>query len=153
MIEFPKYPRTLHLEGSKGTVDKDAIPFSNLRGEYLVVEEKMDGSMVGIGFDSSADVHVFHRNKEAVGEEFDNLKSWISDIEDMLFDVLEDRYGLYREWMFPCHTIFYDNVPSYFIEYDIYDRQEKIWLSTKIRRTMLFGLPIISANVDRKSVV
>lgn len=147
MIELPKYPRTFHLEGSKGSKDPESIPFSQLQDKYLVIEEKMDGSMVAICFDDNANIRVFHRNQEVVGREFDQLKSWLASIEEKFFDLLDTRFILYGEWMLACHTIYYDQLPSYFIEYDIYDKQDKIWLSTKSRQQMLSGFPIVSAKI------
>lgn len=147
MIQLPKYPRTLHLAGSKGITDPDAVPFSEITKKYLVIEEKMDGSMVGIAFDENADIHIFHRNQEVRGSEFDLLKQFLNTNLDTLFDRLEDRYIMYGEWMFACHTIFYDALPSYFLEYDIYDCLEGKWLSTKRRQDLLYGLPIISVTI------
>lgn len=147
MIELPRYPRTLHLEGSKGIKDPDAIPFAELRGKNLIIEEKMDGSMVAICFDDDASIRLFHRNQEVVGREFDQLKSWLASIEDKLFDLLGDRFVMYGEWMLACHTVFYDKLPSYFIEYDVYDKRENIWLSTKSRQQLLSGFPVVSAKI------
>ncbi len=41
-----KYPRTPHLEGSRfqvGDQDLEAVPFSQIRGLFVVAEEKLDG--------------------------------------------------------------------------------------------------------------
>lgn len=146
-MDLPKYPRTYHIEGSKGVSDPDAIPFSYLRGKNLVVEEKMDGSMVSIHFDESATLKIQHRNHEVQGPEFALLKRWLSEIQNELFDRLEDRFVLYGEWLFACHTIFYNYLPSYFLEYDVYDKQEKIYLSTAKRKSLIFGLPFESVLV------
>lgn len=142
-----KYPRTLHLEGSKGIQDPDAVPFSSVRGKHLVVEEKMDGSMVSIQFDDGGDLHIRHRNQDARGLEFDHLKRWINEIQNDLFDRLSNRYVMYGEWMFACHTIFYDNLPNLFLEYDVYDKENSIFLSTGKRTDLLFGMPIESVRV------
>jgi hypothetical protein len=48
-----KYPRTHHLEGSRlqpGDEDLNSIPFSTIREQYLVVEEKVDGANAAISF-------------------------------------------------------------------------------------------------------
>ena len=42
-----KYPRTHHLEGSRlqaGDEDLSQIPFSEILGCYIVIEEKIDGA-------------------------------------------------------------------------------------------------------------
>ena len=49
-----KYPRTRHLQGSRlqpGDEGLAAVPFADLVGRYLVVEEKVDGANAGIRFD------------------------------------------------------------------------------------------------------
>jgi hypothetical protein len=133
-----KLPRTLHIEGSRmkrGQVDPDAIEFNKLRGEFLVVEEKVDGTGVCIFFNDNLEPQVWHRGSQATGPEFRNLYQWVSTYENELFDLLENRYILFGEWMFSKHTIFYDRLPDYFLESDVYDRQNDIWLSTLARNT------------------
>ena len=53
---FVKYPRTPHLFGSKGTADdkhmNEADSCQFIADESLIVEEKIDGTNVGIHFDS-----------------------------------------------------------------------------------------------------
>ena len=46
MLKMIKYPRTQHIEGSrlqKGDEDLDGVRFRDLKGQHLVVEEKIDG--------------------------------------------------------------------------------------------------------------
>ncbi len=64
-----------------------------------------------------------------------------------LYSVLADRYILYGEWMYAKHTVFYDALPHYFLEYDVLDLQQREFLSTDRRREMLAGLPIIAVPV------
>ena len=137
MIDWPKYPRTYHLVGSKGIVEADAIPISHLDNKNLVIEEKVDGSMVSLGFDNGK-LHIRHRNQEAKGLEFDQLKAWSSTIEEELYEMLEERYIMYGEWLYAKHTIHYDELVHYFLEYDIYDRQTDRWLSTKARYDLIY---------------
>ena len=147
MIDLPKYPRTFHLEGSKGIKDPDAIPLASIAGKFLVVEEKMDGSMVWFAFEPSGKLLIGHRNQEVSGPEFDLLKSWAASIEEELFDMLEDRYIMYGEWLWAKHTIFYDRLVHYFLEYDIYDRKQNIWLDTNGRYDLLNRNHIVSVRI------
>ena len=43
---------------------------------------------------------------------------------------------MFGEWMYAKHTVFYDALPHYFMEFDIYDREKKEFLDTKRRREM-----------------
>ena len=48
-----KYPRTQHIEGSKlsdGDYDLSQVPFDQIKGKHVVVEEKVDGANSGISF-------------------------------------------------------------------------------------------------------
>jgi len=49
-----KYPRTPHISGSRiqpGDEDLEAVARELLKGCFIVVEEKLDGSNCGISFD------------------------------------------------------------------------------------------------------
>jgi hypothetical protein len=149
-----KLPRTLHIEGSRlkqGQTDPEAVEFARLSGEFLTVEEKLDGTGVSIWFDEEFTPQVWHRGSPATGKEFRQLHDWISIHQDQLFDLLEDKYVLFGEWMLHKHTIFYDRLPSYFMESDIYDRKNNLWLSTFARDSLLsshnyiHSVPVIAA--------
>ncbi len=46
-LELHKYPRTPHLESSRlqpGDTDSDQVRYASLNGQWLVVEEKLDGA-------------------------------------------------------------------------------------------------------------
>ncbi|SFJ84481.1 RNA ligase [Thermoflavimicrobium dichotomicum] len=50
---------------------------------------------------------------------------------------------MYGEWLYAKHTVFYTDLPHYFLEFDIYDRQRQVFLSTAERRNMLQSAPFI----------
>lgn len=157
-----KLPRTLHIEGSRmpqGRTDPDAVEFSKLSGEFLVVEEKVDGTGVSIFFDEHLSLQIWHRGSPTNSKEFTKLHLWAENHSDELFNLLEDRFILFGEWMQQKHTIFYDTLPSMFLESDIYDSKENIWLSTKARnqllskfRPLIFSVPIEKAFRPKRLV-
>jgi RNA ligase len=61
--------------------------------------------------------------------------------------VLGDRYVLYGEWLYAKHTVFYNALPHYFLEYDVLDLHTQQFLSTQVRRVLLAALPIVSVPV------
>jgi hypothetical protein len=139
-----KLPRTLHIQGSRmpaGKSDPEAIQFAKLRGEPLTVEEKVDGTGVGICFENHA-LSIYHRGTKletfsGKNKEFFHLHNWCIHNLDDLGWMLRDRYVMFGEWMFLKHHIFYDRLPHWFLESDIYDQQEQIWLSTKARDELI----------------
>jgi len=54
---------------------------------------------------------------------------------------------MYGEWMYAKHTVFYDRLPHYFMEFDVLDRDTGMFLSTAARRSLLIGLPIMPVPV------
>ena len=149
-----KYPRTPHLEGSRlqaGDEDLSQVPFSHLKGKYLVIEEKVDGANTAISFDEDGSLLLQSRGHYLTGgyreRHYNLFKQWAMVHKDAFYSVLGTRYILYGEWLYAKHTVYYDNLPHYFLEYDIYDRETKKFLSTKKRREMLEGLPILSVPV------
>lgn len=140
-----KLPRTRHIESSglSSALDPDVVQFNKLSGEFLTVEEKLDGTGVSIFFDSQLQPQLWHRGSPASAKEFHRLHVWVGTYADDLFDILEDRYVLFGEWMLHKHNIFYDRLPAYFFESDIYDRKNEIWLSTFARTSLLSGRDFI----------
>lgn len=149
-----KYPRTPHLEGSnlqEGDEDLARIPYRDLVGRFIVVEEKLDAANAGVSFDSQALLRLQSRGHYLMGgwreRQFAIFKQWAQVHEDALFDRLTDRFVLYGEWMAAKHTVFYDCLPHYFQEFDILDTQTGQFLDTATRHTFLSGSPVQSVPV------
>ena len=149
-----KYPRTPHLVGSRlqpGDEDLSQVPYDTLVGQHLVVEEKLDGANCGLSFDDDGQLLVQSRGHYLTGgareKHFNLLKSWGAVHEDALFDVLGSRYVMYGEWMYAKHTVFYDRLPHYLLEFDVFDTEQQVFLSTAARRDVLDGLPVVSVPV------
>ena len=70
------------------------------------------------------------------------MKDWAYQFIGELWDLLGVRYVLFGEWLYLKHTIIYDRLPNYLMEYDVYDREERRFLSTKRRRERLVNLPL-----------
>ena len=153
-VTLKKYPRTPHLEGSRlqpGDEDLSQIPFSCIRGRHLVVEEKIDGANSAISFEADGQLRLQSRGHYLTGgyreRHYNLMKQWANAHREALFAVLGTRYILYGEWMYAKHTVYYDKLPHFFFEFDIFDRQEEVFLSTARRHAMLKDLPVVSVPV------
>jgi len=149
-----KYPRTRHIEGSRlgpGDEDLEAVPFSDIAGRFLVVEEKMDGANSAISFDADGRLWMQSRGHFLVGgareKHFDTLKPWAHAHAAALHERLGARYVMYGEWLFAKHTVYYDALSHYFLEFDVLDTEEQVLLSTARRRALLDGSPVSSVPV------
>ncbi len=143
MLELPKYPRTLHLGSSGGGNSKHSAPLTSVRGAHLVVEEKVDGSHAGLCFDEDAGLVLFHRNTILRGDEaeFRLRVASAHQHKDALWEAMGTRYVLYGEWAALTHSIFYDALPVFFLEDDVYDREREAFLSTPARERLLRDVP------------
>ena len=153
-FEIRKYPRTPHLEGSHlqpGDEDLAQIPFADIKGKHLVVEEKIDGANSAISFDDNGQLLLQSRGHYLTGgyreRHYNLMKQWACAHGNVLHSVLGERYIMYGEWMYAKHSIFYDLLPHYFMEFDIFDRREGVFLDTSARREITANLPIKSVPV------
>lgn len=149
-----KYPRTPHLTGSRlqpGDEDLSQIPFSCLAGRHIVVEEKCDGANSAISFDEDGGLLLQSRGHYLTGgwreRHYDLFKQWAGVHRDALYAVLGRRFIMYGEWMYAKHTVYYDALPHYFLEFDILDRETGRFLDTPSRQVLLKPLPVVSVPV------
>lgn len=152
--ELFKYPRTPHLTGSRlqpGDEDLAQVARSALAGSFLVVEEKVDGANAAISFGPQGELRLQSRGHYLRGggaeRQFDLFKTWGQAYVQTFREVLGQRYVLYGEWLYAKHTVFYDALPHYFLEFDAYDRERKVFLSTPARARLCQGLPLASVPV------
>jgi hypothetical protein len=152
--EFAKYPRTPHLFGSRGTDDDkhlgegDSLRF--LADPSLIVEEKLDGTNVGIHFTSERTMVLQcrgHQITEGMHPQYDLFKQWGAVKRPVLEDLLADRFILFGEWLYAQHSVLYRRLPHYFFEFDMYDKQSGDFLSLERRLALLEGTGIHTVPV------
>jgi len=151
---FIKYPRTPHLFGSKGTDDdrhmnaKDSAAF--IANASLIVEEKLDGTNVGIHFLGTGRMVLQcrgHEITEGMHPQYDLFKQWVAVKRPVLEAMLADRFILFGEWLYAKHSVFYTALPHYFFEFDIFDKAESCFLSLARRLELIDGTGIHTVPV------
>lgn len=139
MIKFPKTPRLVK-------VLEDGSIYKDWKHLHAVITEKVDGANSGISFDSDGNLLLQSRGHYLVGgpreRQFDLFKQWANGNLDYLFGVLGDKYILFGEWCYAKHLIFYDNLPNYFLGFDIYDKESERFLSLKRYHQVLGDGPV-----------
>jgi hypothetical protein len=152
-MKIYKYPRTRHIEGSRLQVGDlaDDKPIKELAGQHLIVEEKLDGANSAVSFDRDGNLLLQSRGLFLLGggreRHFALFKTWAAAHALRFHDVLGHRYVMYGEWMYAKHTVFYDRLPHYFLEFDVLDRETEVFLNTAERRSLLGGLPVMPVPV------
>ena len=151
---FIKYPRTPHLFGSKGTDDdrhmgaKDSAAF--IANPSLIVEEKLDGTNVGIHFLKAGRMVLQcrgHEINEGMHPQYDLFKQWTAVKRPVLEAMLADRFILFGEWLYARHSVAYRSLPHYFFEFDIYDKEASCFLTLEQRLQMLEGTGVHTVPV------
>lgn len=152
--DFTKYPRTPHLFGSRGTEDdkhlgdRESLDF--LADPSLIVEEKLDGTNVGIHFTAAGRMVLQCRGHEittGMHAQYDLFKQWTMGKRPVLEAMLEDRLILFGEWLYARHSLHYRRLPHYFFEFDIYDKERRIFLDLAARLDLLDGTSILTVPI------
>lgn len=161
--DFIKYPRTPHLFGSKGTDDDKHLNENEstrfIADRSLIVEEKIDGTNVGIHFQGDGEIVLQcrgHLITEGMHPQYDLFKRWTSVKRQEMERRLENRFILFGEWVYARHSIHYRQLSHYFFEFDIYDKQRQTFLDLAQRLTLLAGagiqtVPILHSGAVERS--
>lgn len=150
MSDFVKFPRTPHLfvlEGLDIRDDKvlpphEATPFFT---SPVIIEEKVDGANVGISLDRGGELRVQNRGNYVTPDahlQFRPIWPWAYKRIHLFQEHLSTRFILFGEWCYVKHSILYDNLPDWFLGFDIYDRDEGCFLSTSVRDAMFSKLNV-----------
>jgi len=143
--DFFKFPSTPHLAiiGDMSVRDDKIMSEADcdeLLQHELIVEEKVDGANLGISFDFDGNIRVQNRGNymslPGLGQ-WKSLANWLVPKTDIFFDNLSDRYILFGEWCYAQHSVVYDQLPDWFLGFDIYDKQAGNFLIVS-HRNILF---------------
>ena len=119
-----------------------------------MVEEKCDGANSAISFGKDGELLLQSRGHYLTGgyreRHYNLLKQWASVHRDVFYQVLGRRYVMYGEWMYAKHSVYYDALPHYFLEFDILDRESGCFLDTPSRRKLTRQMPVVSVPVLRE---
>ena len=122
-----KYPRTYHLPFSPGATSDDKIlkDDSHFYGKKVVVTEKMDGENTTIYCDG------FHAR--SLDSKHKPCHSWLlNEMYNFSYKIPENM-RICGEYLYAKHSIGYDNLPSYFLAFSIWENDVCLdWDDTEI---------------------
>lgn len=114
-----KYPKTYHLPWSPGTTDDDKkYTLEEVQdmflGKEIVVTEKLDGENCTIYSDG-----VTHaRSIDSRGH---YTRDWVKALAGATAHLIPQGWRVCGENMYAKHSIFYDQLPTYFLVFNIFD--------------------------------
>lgn len=147
----PDYPRIGHLTGSM--VGPDDFLVENWKPTGKVYsQEKVDGSNCGVAWVDGPLLrnrdHILRKGYDAktpAKRQFVPAWNWVHKHEDELKELskrLEATAVVYGEWMFAEHSIGYDRLPDFFLAYDIWDSDRRLFLSPRVCTELISGTSI-----------
>lgn len=152
--DFVKYPRTPHLFGSTGTSDDKHLGETEsdefIADESLVVEEKLDGTNVGIHFNDAGELILQSRGhliSDGMHPQYDLFKQWAVCKRPVLDQMLGRDFIMFGEWVYARHSIAYRKLTHFFYEFDIWQKSEQRFLDLEARLKMLEGTGIETVPV------
>ena len=110
-----KYPRTHHVPWSQSNTSDDVwwpdcAPFE---GKEVIVTEKMDGECTGMTQDLC--------HARSLDSRHHPSRSWVKGLHGQIRSMIPDGWKIFGENLFAFHSIFYTDLPSYFLVFGIYD--------------------------------
>jgi hypothetical protein len=85
--------------------------------------------------------------------QYDLFKQWTAVKRSGIEERLEDRFILFGEWLYARHSVHYRQLPHYFFEFDIYDKDREAFLSLEQRLTLIDGTGIETVPVLHRGAI
>lgn len=148
MNEFFRFPHTPHLVwlGSGSPRDDKVLSQEEakklLAGE-VVVEEKLDGANLGFSLGPDGGIRVQNRGQYLLPPftgQFTQLGKWMEVHQDRMFDVLTETLMFFGEWCAARHSLSYDQLPDWWLMFDVYDKSTERFWSTPRRNALAINL-------------
>lgn len=146
-----KYPRTYHFPFSPGRSSDDKI-FDNFepyfKGKEVVITEKMDGENTTIYKDYCHARSIDSKHKE--------YHSWLLSYIRQFQYLLNDNERVCGEYLYAKHSIYYNNLPNYFMVFSIWQDEKCLsWQETidRCKELNLITVPILYVGQYNKEVI
>lgn len=110
-----KYPRTFHFAFSQGVASDDKIikSTSAFIGQRVIVSSKMDGENTNLYHD-----YIHARSLESANH---ISQEWVKNWHGSFKHEIPTNLRIAGENLYACHSIFYDDLPHYFLGFSVWD--------------------------------
>lgn len=138
---FFRFPHTPHIawQGEGAPRDDKVLAANDIRallaGE-VVVEEKLDGANLGFSMGPDGSLRAQNRGQYLAAPyagQFRRLPEWLDVHGAALADALGEHLIAFGEWCAAQHSLDYTALPDWWLWFDVYDRREQRFWSTRRR--------------------
>jgi len=141
MDDFFRFPHTPHIAWlGKGVPRDDKVlgpdEVAVLLSVPVVVEEKLDGANVGFSVGPIGRLRAQNRGQyliEPYAGQFQRLPEWMTLHGSGLREALGENLIAFGEWCAARHSLDYPALPDWWLLFDVYDREEGRFWSTRRR--------------------
>lgn len=146
-----KHKSTLHhsFSGTLSKGDEYASPdvIESFEGQQIIITEKMDGGASSFTKKEDGSLHINLRSLEQV-DPADKKASWLCNYVDLLKEKLPLNFRFSGEILKWKHSIYYDELPSFFMLYRIWnDKNVSLGWDELTEWTELLDIP--SFGIDK----
>ncbi len=140
-------PKGMNIPSKKKCLSANEV--NQLINGDIVVEEKIDGGVCGISWDHYNFRHLAVGKHNAIAtndnsKRFYGFNKWIYENYEKV-QKIPQGWVIYGEWMRACHQIFYDELPDFFMAFDIWNGSRYIDFENKEKLIEQFGFKMIPA--------
>lgn len=149
-MEFFKFPRTPHLFVVLGLEIRNDKVFSDQEcnaflDNPIILEEKVDGANIGISLSETGELLIQNRGNYILPgshPQFKLIWDWAYSRLTLLKRYISTDFIVFGEWCYAKHSIKYTSLPDWFLGFDIYDKNKKIFLNNEFRNQLLKNINI-----------
>ncbi len=131
--EYIKYPRTHHLPYSSKVTDDDRVlkDTSNFEGKRVIVTEKLDGE--------NSNLYPNYMHARSIDGQTHPSRNWLKAFHRKMSYNIPDGWRVCGENMYAKHTIYYEDLKTYFYAFSIWDERNDClsWDDTKMWAELL----------------
>lgn len=141
--KYVKYPRTMHLSFSSKVTDDDKILDNekHFEGKRVIVTEKLDGEC--------SSLYPNYMHARSIDGQNHISRNWLKAFHSRMGYNIPDEWRVCGENMYAKHTIYYDNLETYFYAFSIWnERNECLSWDDTIEWAELLDLKLVPVLYD-----
>ncbi len=153
MTRIEKFPRTPHLAWlGQDKPRSDKVMDKSERALFLehpiVVEEKIDGANLGLFVSETGKLKAQNRGtileSGKTHPQFEPFWNWLGKRMNTITQHLGRRYVIFGEWCYAVHSVYYSDLPDWYLGFDVLDMEKKGFLDSEFRNRLLGTMGIES---------
>lgn len=142
-MKYRKYPRTFHFPFSEGVSSDDKIQDNlSLLKDDIVISLKLDGENTNLYNDYIHARSLDSRNHPS--------RDWVKKFHAEIKHNIPENFRICGENLYAKHSIYYDNLPSYFLVFSIWDGDTCLSWDDTIEYSKLLNLKLVPVIFNGK---